>query len=150
MEIYDYADLDGKKSWDYTARGITPKDEGIKPILITSKEVDMGDLVVINGNVYAVHSMTFRGKEAIAAYTEKIGKKSIFLSDEEPEKLYDSDELICPYCGYKDDDCWENTDSDDNYECPNCHSIYAYKRERILTYSYNCIPVKKNELVVLE
>lgn len=46
-----------------------------------------------------------------------------------------TDHLVCPYCGYVDQDSWELSDSDDEYECPKCGKVFAYEREYILSYT---------------
>lgn len=33
MKIFDYADLGSKRSWDFSMNGLTPEDNGIKPIM---------------------------------------------------------------------------------------------------------------------
>lgn len=42
MEIYDYSDLGDMRSWDYSMNNRTPRDDGIEPIAVTDKEIEMG------------------------------------------------------------------------------------------------------------
>lgn len=48
---------------------------------------------------------------------------------------YDTDELVCPWCGYKDPDSWELGDEDDAYECPNCGRVFEYSSEVARTFT---------------
>ena len=48
MEIYDYSDLGDMYLWDYSMNNRTPRDDGIEPIAVTDKEIEMGELLIIN------------------------------------------------------------------------------------------------------
>ena len=47
----------------------------------------------------------------------------------------DTDELVCPWCGYVNRDSWELPDEDDAYECPSCGKTFEYMRQTTVTYS---------------
>ena len=47
-----------------------------------------------------------------------------------------TDELVCPWCGYVERDSWEiSSDSDDEYECPECGKVFEYERNVQVTYT---------------
>jgi predicted Zn-ribbon and HTH transcriptional regulator len=55
----------------------------------------------------------------------------------EEEKVIDSTctrHLVCPHCGYEDDDS-ELDDSSEEYECPVCEKTFSYEREYSVTYT---------------
>ena len=54
MEIYDYSDLGDKYSCDYSMNNRTPRDDGIEPIAVTDKEIEMGELLIINNVAYTI------------------------------------------------------------------------------------------------
>ena len=45
-----------------------------------------------------------------------------------------TNEIVCPYCGYKFSDCWEYSDSD-TIQCSSCKKKFA--SERIISCTYN-------------
>ena len=147
MEIYDYADLGDKRSWDYLMNNKTPKDDGIEPIAVTDKEIEMGDLLIINNIAYAICSMSGKGDKYKTAYVERVKKQTVFIDGEMPEEQYGTDNITCPYCGYEDGDSWEADESNDHYECPNCGCYFSYERE--VSVSYYSSPVEKREPIVV-
>lgn len=48
---------------------------------------------------------------------------------------FETEELVCPWCGYSDPDSWELADADDEYECPSCEKIFEYERNIEVTYT---------------
>lgn len=63
MKIFDYADLGSKRSWDFSMNGLTPEDNGIKPIIETDKEINIGDTLIIDNTAYGVTSLAGKGGE---------------------------------------------------------------------------------------
>lgn len=62
------------------------------------------------------------------------------LTDE--DKIFQNEEIKCPYCGVEHSDSWEC--EDEGYiTCDSCYSEYIY--ERIVEVSYTSIIKKKNE-----
>ena len=41
---------------------------------------------------------------------------------------YETDNLICPWCGYENINSWELSDGEDDYECPACGEVFTYER----------------------
>ena len=146
MKIFDYADLNGKHSWDYSEKGTTPEDDGILPILETDKEINMGDLLIINNIAYYVCCMSGRGMKMQYAYVDKLKEQDVFISNAEPTERDCTSEITCPYCGCEIES-WEMSDSEEEYECQNCKSIFSY--ERIVTVEYCSSPIKKSEPIIL-
>lgn len=150
IEIYDYADLGNKRSWDYSMNGKTPKEDGIDPICTTNKDIEMGDVLVINEKAYSICALTCKGQKCRMAFVHAITNKHFldFIDGtDEPESIYDEDVLICPYCG-NNEESFELPDENDEHECPNCGSIFSY--QRIVSVSYDSQPVRKtNSIVVL-
>ena len=147
MEIYDYADLGDMRSWDYSMNNRTPKDDGIKPIAVTDKQIEMGELLIINIVAYTICSMSGKANKYQTAYVEKVKNQSVFVDGEDPEEQCVTDNITCPYCGYENADSWEADDSDEHYECPNCGSYFSYERE--VNVRYYSTPVEKQEPLVL-
>lgn len=147
MEIYDYADLGNMCSWDYSMNNRTPRDDGIEPIVVTDKEIEMGELLIINNVAYTICSLSGKGNKFQIAYVEKVKNQLVFVDGEDPEEQYGTDNITCPYCGYEDEDSWEADESDDHYECPNCGSYFSYERE--VSVSYYSSPIEKNEPLVI-
>ena len=140
MKIFDYADLGGKHSWDYTMNGITPENEGIKPILVTDEEINIGDVLVINDIAYSVCSLSGKAMKYQTAYVERLENQRVFVGKEEPKDINYSSEITCPYCG-SEFESWEMDDEDDEYECGICKCIFSYQRE--VTVEYCSQPVRK-------
>lgn len=147
MEIYDYADLGNMRSWDYSMNNRTPRDDGIEPIAVTDKEIDMGELLIIDNMAYTICSLSGKGNKFQIAYVERVKNQSVFVDGEDPEEQYGTDNITCPYCGYEDADNWEADESDDHYECPNCGSYFSYERE--VSVSYYSRPIEKSEPLVI-
>ncbi len=75
------------------------------------------------------------------------------------EKKYDNEHIIiCPCCGFEDEDSWEVQSSDDDYECPSCSETFILEVEQITEYStkrkdckekhtmkFNCAYVKESK-----
>ena len=142
MEIYDYADLGNMRSWDYSMNNRIPRDDGIEPIAVTDKEIEMGELLIINNVAYTICSLSGKGNKFQIAYVERVKNQSVLIDGEDPEEQYGTDNITCPYCGYENADSWEADESDDHYECPNCGSYFSYEREVII--SYYSSPIEKN------
>ena len=147
MDIYDYSDLGDMCSWDYSMNNRTPRDDGVEPIAVTDKEIEMGELLIINNVAYTICSLSGKGNKFQAAYVERVKKQSVFVDGEDPEEQHGTDNITCPYCGYENEDSWESDESDEHYECPNCGSYFSYEIE--VSVSYYSSPVKKNEPLVI-
>ena len=148
MEIYDYADLGDMRSWDYSMNNRTPKDDGIDPIFITDKEIEVGQILIIDNTAYIVCTMSGKGNKYYIAYVEKTKNQLVFVNGEEPKEHNYEDNLICPYCGYEDSDSWELDDEEDEHVCGSCGSTFAY--QRIITTHYFSQPVKKADITLLD
>lgn len=147
MEIYDYADLGNMRSWDYSMNNRTPRDDNIEPIVVTDKEIEMGELLIINNVAYTICSLSGKGNKFQIAYVERVKNQSVFVYDEDPEEQYATDNITCPYCGYENTDSWEADESDEHYECSNCGSYFSYERE--VSVSYYSSPIEKNEPLMI-
>lgn len=44
-------------------------------------------------------------------------------------------EITCPWCGYEYHDSWEDSDENEEEECPDCGGVFSYTREVEVTYS---------------
>lgn len=147
MEIYDYSDLGDMRSWDYSMNNRTPRDDGIEPIAITDKEIEIGELLIINNVAYTICLLSGKGNKFQIAYVERVKNQSVFVDGEDPEEQYGTDNITCPYCGYENADSWESDESDDHYECPNCGSFFSYERE--VSVSYYSRPIEKSKPLVI-
>lgn len=126
MKIYDKSEMFGFFELRCNA---TP--------LAEVKKIDTKDVLRIKSELYRVCMIDTRSGYAIV---DKINE----LQDE-PEELIETDEIVCPYC-LSCIESFEMDDSDNNYECPYCRSIFAYQREVII--AYNSQPVSKNENIL--
>lgn len=148
MKIFDYADLGNKRSWDYSMSGLTPEDDGIKPIIETDSEINMGDTLIIGNVAYSITSLSGKGGIYNTAYVERLKYQEAFIYGAEPEEKDYTSQITCPYCGYEDGDSWEADDDEDECECPCCGSVFSYQRN--VTVEYCSQPVKKAEVVYLK
>ena len=105
------------------------KDEKLKEIAVTDKEVDIYDELVIDGKHYipvqVLHSNEIMGVRE-------------FVPLSGCEKKYEM-YLTCPYCGYKDVDAFELLDDNGLEECARCGAEFEYEREIEITYSTKLI-----------
>lgn len=147
MKIFDYADLGSKRSWDYSMSGVTPEDDGIKPIIETDKEINIGDTIIIDNIAYSIASLSGKGGKYHTAYVKKLKSQKVFIDGEEPEDKDYTGQITCPYCGYENGDSWEADDDEDEYDCPCCGSVFSYQRN--VTVEYCNQPVRKAEVVYL-
>ena len=148
IEIYDYADLGSKHSLDYTMNNTTPKEDGIDPIHVTDKNIEMGDILSINGKAYCIHALSHKGQECKMAFVEVIRNKHFleFDNENEPKSIYNESVLICPYCG-DTEESFELPDEEEEHECPNCGSVFSY--QKVINVTYDCQPVRKTDSVVV-
>ena len=115
--------------------------------MVTDKEIEMGELLIINNVAYMICSLSGKGNKFQTAYVERVKNQSVFVDGEDPEEQYGTDNITCPYCGYENEDSWESDESDEHYECPNCGSYFSYERE--VSISYYSSPIEKNEPLVV-
>lgn len=106
------------------------------PIAETDKEIDISQVIRVNGNTY--HVWMKRGDNSYAFV------KEVDLSNSEDE-LFGEDEIICPNCKQEVSDSWEYDDYDAHFECGCCGSIFSY--ERIVNPTYNMKLIKKGKVV---
>ncbi len=146
-EIYDKQILSNqnKNPWDYSKDGITPKSDGIEPLAETDRNLDVGDVININGTAYVVGILSNKGSNTIAAYVTKLSNQRIFIGNEKPKTIFNATYMTCPYCGYEDNDNSDYDDSDDNCICPNCGSTFSYERE--ITVAYNIEPKYRSPML---
>ena len=62
------------------------------------------------------------------------------------EDISNAINITCPHCGSEERDSWEASDSDDNYCCAVCESVFSYERNVEVTYSSSII--ERNESVL--
>ena len=55
--------------------------------------------------------------------------------DEIEFEVCDTEELVCPYCGYIQSDSWEFPNENDEWECSSCEKEFGFTTERIRTYT---------------
>lgn len=47
-----------------------------------------------------------------------------------------TNELVCPYCGYREDESWEIRETDcDEFECSSCGKAFMYSAEVRLEFT---------------
>lgn len=142
MLIYSKSELNGKHMWDYEGNS-TPKDDGVYPIISTSKELHVGSVIVVEGKAYVISSISMKGW----GVAEEVEFQGVYAFGEEPKEQNYTSNIKCPYCGYEDEDSFENPDEDERCVCGMCGSVFSY--QRIVTVEYCSQPVEKNDPVVL-
>lgn len=117
---------------------------------------DAGDFLTEVENKLGVFDIfTYRGKKYACCSSEpKVNQVLVEeITDEHKKDLFEEDEFFqedkvwCPFCGSKNEDSWELSDSDDNYECGSCGSILSY--ERIVDVSYTTKLIKPTDVIEL-
>ena len=53
--------------------------------------------------------------------------------------------IICPYCGWEDEDSWETQEGDDEYSCGFCEKKFVLEVEHSVSYSTKRIPCKNDK-----
>ena len=101
MKIFDCADLGSKRWWDFSMNGLTPEDNGMKPIIETDKEINISDTLIIDNTAYGVTSLAGKGGRYHTAYVKKLKLQKVFIDGEEPEDKDYTRQITCPYCGYQ-------------------------------------------------
>ena len=92
--------------------------------------------------------VSVKGKVASVCH---INQKEDFITIRFVEGILNDDEasykdsITCPHCGTEVSDSYEYDDSDDNYECETCESVFSYERHIDVTYSSTM--VERNNLV---
>jgi len=94
-------------------------------ILFECEELDLGDVIEHNGKRYAVSFTT---------NFDFSGIREIAPKDKGTERVYSDDELECPFCGYKNHNSYELSDSDDKHECGRCNAVFGFERQISVYY----------------
>ena len=147
MKVFDYEDMGGKRFWDYLSNGTSPESDGICPILVTERAIEMGDLLIIDNTAYSVRSISREGDKRDVCYVRRLKNQAVFVGGDEPYEQNYTNEITCPYCGCEIES-WEMDDEDEEHICENCGSTFSYQRD--VTVSYCSQPVKKADVIRLE
>lgn len=129
MKLYDRSEMDGFKL-----------KKNALPIIETDKDIDMDDLLEINGKLYSVCIKSLNEGWAI------VRELNVLVLPDTPNEQVDTNEITCPYCE-SEIESFEMDDDDADFECPYCHSHFAYQRE--ISVSYNSQPISKAEAIDL-
>lgn len=60
-------------------------------------------------------------------------QKERYISGE--DEPFDTEEIVCPYCGYEHQDSWEMEDDDGDIDCDECGKTFYFTRNVEVTYS---------------
>lgn len=129
MKIYDKSARDGFKL-----------NENAIPIIEVDKEIELDDLLKIEGHLYNVCLKAPKENYVV------VKELNVIELHDEPEEHNFTNEIVCPYCE-SEIEGFEMDDEDDDYECPYCHSHFSYQRE--VTVTYNSQPISKAEAIEL-
>lgn len=143
VAVYNMRDMVNINTWDLSREGKTPRDIGIEPMLETPIRLEIGQVLIIEGVAYSVVTISSRANIQMSAYVNKLPLQDVFVNGHVPEPTYYNPELKCPFCGSVFEDTFEMDNSDSNYECPVCESVFAY--ESSITVNYHITPIKKSE-----
>lgn len=128
------------KVYDNSARDGFKLKENAIPIIEVDKEIELCDLLKIEGHLYTVCIKSTKENYVV------VKELNVIELPDEPEEHNHTDEIICPYCE-SEIESFEMDDEDDDYECPYCNSHFSYQREVIFTYSSQ--PISKAEAIEL-
>lgn len=128
------------KVYDKSAREGFRLKENAVPIIETAREIEMDDLLKIEGNLYTVCMKSLKENYVI------VRELNVLELPDEPEEQIFNDEITCPYCE-STIESFELPDEDDDYECPYCHSHFSY--QRVVNVTYDSQPISKAEAVEL-
>lgn len=98
--------------------------------------VDIGEVIEVENHYYAV--------EILKRKNDCAGVHEVQYSPNPEERMFE-DGLVCPYCGYEDNDAFELSDDDGTVECGRCGAEIHYTRNVEVTYSTE--PVKPPKVV---
>lgn len=99
-------------------------------------DLKMAEVVKIGEKYFSIGVLNYVNKSA--------GVRQIEIDFEPENKDYENN-LICPYCGYEDNDSWELSDDDEEHECSRCGAVMSY--QRVVTVEYNSSPIKPPEVI---
>lgn len=128
------------KVYDKSARDGFKLKENAIPIIEVDREIDMNDLLKIEGHLYTVCMKSSKENYLV------VEELNVIELPDEPEEHNYTNEIVCPYCE-SEIESFEMDDEDDDYECPYCHSHFSYQREVMVTY--NSQPISKAEAIEL-
>lgn len=128
------------KVYDKSARDCFKLKENAIPIIEVDREIDMDDLLKIEGHLYSVCMKAPKENYVV------VKELNVIELPDEPEEHNYTNEIVCPYCE-SEIEGFEMDDEDDDYECPYCHSHFSYQREVMVTY--NSQPISKAEAIEL-
>lgn len=103
---------------------------------IDLNSIDIGEIIEI-GHQHFTAGVIDKQNDSVGVH-----KVSYNLNPE--EKSYEND-LVCPYCGYKDSDAFELPDDDGTIKCGRCGAEIRYTRNIEITYSTE--PVKPPKVI---
>lgn len=104
--------------------------DGLLYLTIVDVIEDFDELLNINDNIYSPCSARLDG---YGGYSSIIVEKVTLTDKENIDETYE-DNITCPVCGYVDNDSWECSDEDDEYECGSCRAILSY--DRVVSVEY--------------
>lgn len=128
------------KVYDKSARDGFKLKENAIPIIEVDREIDIYDLLKIEGHLYTVCMKSSKENYVV------VKELNVIELPDEPEEHNYTNEIVCPYCE-SEIEGFEMDDEDDDYECPYCHSHFSYQRE--ITVTYNSQPISKAEAIEL-
>lgn len=128
------------KVYDKSARDGFELKENAIPIIEVDREIDIYDLLKIEGHLYTVCMKSSKENYVV------VKELNVIELPDEPEEHNYTNEITCPYCE-SEIESFEMDDKDDDYECPYCHSHFSYQREVMVTY--NSQPISKAEAIEL-
>lgn len=88
----------------------------------TEREFSIYDVIHLNDVFYIVACL----------HENQVGVRKFFPLED--DKLFNKNQLVCPLCGYEDNDSWELDDEGTN-DCANCGAELKYKRQVEVTYN---------------
>ncbi|MCO4819820.1 MAG: hypothetical protein KC517_09360 [Bacteroidetes bacterium] len=111
-------DLDGKYFGDYDYSDI--------PTLFEAEDVKMCDIFEIDGEYFMV--------DIICPKYNFAGAEKIKINTEPEAKTIEDDRIKCPVCESVDQDSWELSDENDEYECSFCGAEMSFTSELTRTF----------------
>ncbi len=107
--------------------------------LATIDEVKLNDILKIRNCYYSI-SCIFRAARVVTV--------AQIYPNFDNNKIVVDDSVVCPFCGVHYCDHSEFLDSENNFKCTRCGTVFKYEREVVITYKTKII--EQPDIILLE
>jgi len=107
--------------------------------LATIDEVKLNDILKIRNCYYSI-SCIFRAARVVTV--------AQIYPNFDNNKIVVDDSVICPFCGVYYRDHSDFLDSENNFKCTRCGTVFKYEREVVITYKTKTI--EQPDIILLD